>query len=173
MPRSLCVWEGEHVYVYVYFDACVWIKFWGTKPHAFFSCADYPPLNCRYADEPSIMRYIKIAATLQDKSVRDVALRCRWMKVSLSGGPLHMRDNLSIGILHTDYSWSSISTNVGKRLIYIIEDCRFSLIVVTKIAMMLQAVCLLFYHRPSSLYLRDKFWSPFMSIMYFCCGILS
>ncbi|KAL1362091.1 hypothetical protein AAHE18_03G054100 [Arachis hypogaea] len=33
----------------------------------------------RYADEPSIMRYIKIAATLPDKTVRNVALRCRWM----------------------------------------------------------------------------------------------
>lgn len=33
----------------------------------------------KYADEPSIMRYIKIAATLRDKTVRDVALRCRWM----------------------------------------------------------------------------------------------
>lgn len=37
--------------------------------------------SCRYADEPSIMRYIKIAATLRDKTVRDVALRCRWMMV--------------------------------------------------------------------------------------------
>ncbi|KAJ1427651.1 hypothetical protein SESBI_09539 [Sesbania bispinosa] len=33
----------------------------------------------RYADEPSIMKYVKIAATLRDKTVRDVALRCRWM----------------------------------------------------------------------------------------------
>ncbi|RZB74008.1 hypothetical protein D0Y65_033212 [Glycine soja] len=33
----------------------------------------------RYADEPSIMRYIKIAALLPDKTVRDVALRCRWL----------------------------------------------------------------------------------------------
>ncbi|GAU51445.1 hypothetical protein TSUD_12940 [Trifolium subterraneum] len=33
----------------------------------------------RYADEPSIMRYVKIAASLRDKTVRDVALRCRWM----------------------------------------------------------------------------------------------
>ncbi|KAF1899165.1 hypothetical protein Lal_00019287, partial [Lupinus albus] len=33
----------------------------------------------QYADEPSIMRYIKIAASLPDKTVRDVALRCRWM----------------------------------------------------------------------------------------------
>ncbi|KAF8020973.1 hypothetical protein BT93_G1403 [Corymbia citriodora subsp. variegata] len=33
----------------------------------------------RYADQPNIMKYIKIAATLQDKTVRDVALRCRWM----------------------------------------------------------------------------------------------
>ncbi|KAI3764126.1 hypothetical protein L2E82_14129 [Cichorium intybus] len=33
----------------------------------------------QFSDEPSIMRYIKIAATLRDKTVRDVALRCRWM----------------------------------------------------------------------------------------------
>ncbi|CAN6549957.1 unnamed protein product [Malus baccata var. baccata] len=33
----------------------------------------------KYADEPSIMKYIKIAAMLRDKTVRDVALRCRWM----------------------------------------------------------------------------------------------
>ncbi|KAK3013644.1 hypothetical protein RJ639_009511 [Escallonia herrerae] len=33
----------------------------------------------QYADEPSIMKYIKIAAMLHDKTVRDVALRCRWM----------------------------------------------------------------------------------------------
>ncbi|KAK6921433.1 hypothetical protein RJ641_011940 [Dillenia turbinata] len=33
----------------------------------------------KFADEPSIMKYIKIAATLQNKTVRDVALRCRWM----------------------------------------------------------------------------------------------
>ncbi|KAL1803540.1 hypothetical protein ACET3Z_032187 [Daucus carota] len=33
----------------------------------------------KYADEPSIMRYIKIAATMREKTVRDVALRCRWM----------------------------------------------------------------------------------------------
>ncbi|XP_042503755.1 uncharacterized protein LOC122080925 [Macadamia integrifolia] len=39
----------------------------------------------RYADEPSIMRYIKIAATLRDKTVRDVALRCRWMTKEKSG----------------------------------------------------------------------------------------
>lgn len=32
-----------------------------------------------FGNEPSIMRYIKIAALLRDKTVRDVALRCRWM----------------------------------------------------------------------------------------------
>ncbi|XP_039690080.1 uncharacterized protein [Medicago truncatula] len=36
-------------------------------------------LKARHADEPSIMRYVKIAASLRDKTVRDVALRCRWM----------------------------------------------------------------------------------------------
>ncbi|XP_056693637.1 uncharacterized protein [Spinacia oleracea] len=33
----------------------------------------------KYKDEPSILKYIKIAALLRDKTVRDVALRCRWM----------------------------------------------------------------------------------------------
>ncbi|KAL3578259.1 hypothetical protein D5086_019763 [Populus alba] len=33
----------------------------------------------KHADEPTILRYIKIAAMLRDKTVRDVALRCRWM----------------------------------------------------------------------------------------------
>ncbi|GKB14702.1 homeodomain-like protein [Tanacetum coccineum] len=33
----------------------------------------------KYADEPGIIRYVKIAATLRNKTVRDVALRCRWL----------------------------------------------------------------------------------------------
>ncbi|KAG5076135.1 hypothetical protein JHK82_054830 [Glycine max] len=33
----------------------------------------------KYDDEPSFMKYIKIASTLHDKTVRDVALRCTWM----------------------------------------------------------------------------------------------
>ncbi|XP_076944725.1 uncharacterized protein LOC143615498 [Bidens hawaiensis] len=33
----------------------------------------------KFADEPSIMRYIKIAAAFRDKTVRDVARRCKWM----------------------------------------------------------------------------------------------
>ncbi|RDX83348.1 hypothetical protein CR513_35741, partial [Mucuna pruriens] len=36
----------------------------------------------KYADEPNITKYVKIAATLHDKTVRDVALRCTWMTVS-------------------------------------------------------------------------------------------
>ncbi|KAL3370103.1 hypothetical protein AABB24_007244 [Solanum stoloniferum] len=33
----------------------------------------------KYSNEPRIMKYIKIAASLRDKNVRDVALRCRWI----------------------------------------------------------------------------------------------
>ena len=36
----------------------------------------------RYASEPTIVRYAKIAMKMKDKTVRDVALRCRWMTVS-------------------------------------------------------------------------------------------
>ncbi|GER27887.1 hypothetical protein STAS_03622 [Striga asiatica] len=34
---------------------------------------------CKYASETSIIRYAKIAVQLRNKTVRDVALRCRWM----------------------------------------------------------------------------------------------
>ncbi|XP_033135916.1 uncharacterized protein LOC103843265 isoform X2 [Brassica rapa] len=33
----------------------------------------------KLTNEPKISKYVKIAATLRDKTVRDVALRCRWM----------------------------------------------------------------------------------------------
>nr|XP_043629517.1 uncharacterized protein LOC122600813 isoform X2 [Erigeron canadensis] len=34
----------------------------------------------KYATESNIIRYAKIAVQLQNKTVRDVAMRCRWMK---------------------------------------------------------------------------------------------
>jgi len=36
----------------------------------------------KYANEPNMMKYIKISSSLRVKTVRDVALRCRWMSVS-------------------------------------------------------------------------------------------
>lgn len=36
----------------------------------------------RFASEQNIVRYAKIAMQLKDKTVRDVALRCRWLTVS-------------------------------------------------------------------------------------------
>ncbi|XP_073011498.1 uncharacterized protein [Typha latifolia] len=33
----------------------------------------------RYANEPSLVKYIKIAAAMPNKTVRDVATRCQWM----------------------------------------------------------------------------------------------
>ncbi|KAF5741337.1 hypothetical protein HS088_TW10G00333 [Tripterygium wilfordii] len=36
-------------------------------------------LLAKYASESNIVRYAKIAVQLKDKTVRDVALRCRWM----------------------------------------------------------------------------------------------
>ncbi|XP_028054240.1 uncharacterized protein LOC114258487 [Camellia sinensis] len=37
----------------------------------------------KYSSERNIVRYAKIAMQLKDKTVRDVALRCRWMNVIL------------------------------------------------------------------------------------------
>jgi hypothetical protein len=36
----------------------------------------------RYAHEPTIIKYIKIAAMLPTKTIRDVALRCWWNMVN-------------------------------------------------------------------------------------------
>ncbi|GKE49607.1 homeodomain-like protein [Tanacetum coccineum] len=38
-------------------------------------------LIVQYASDKPVLRYAKIAGKLQDKTVRDVALRCRWMSV--------------------------------------------------------------------------------------------
>jgi hypothetical protein len=38
-------------------------------------------LSLRYVNEQGIMKYIKIAASLPNKTVRDVAMRCQWVGV--------------------------------------------------------------------------------------------
>lgn len=49
-----------------------------------FSLSNLLVLDGRYADESSnIAKYVKIAALLPDKTVRDVALRCHWLIVRL------------------------------------------------------------------------------------------
>ncbi|XP_010486319.1 PREDICTED: uncharacterized protein LOC104764480 isoform X2 [Camelina sativa] len=42
-------------------------------------------LLLKYATEPSVFRYAKIAMKMKDKTVRDVALRCRWMTKKENG----------------------------------------------------------------------------------------
>ncbi|KAL0460402.1 UNVERIFIED_CONTAM: hypothetical protein Slati_0667400 [Sesamum latifolium] len=42
-------------------------------------------LLVKYASETVIVRYAKIAQALRDKTVRDVALRCRWMSKKENG----------------------------------------------------------------------------------------
>jgi len=42
-------------------------------------------LLSKYASERNIVRYAKIAMELKDKTVRDVALRCRWMNKKENG----------------------------------------------------------------------------------------
>ncbi|CAN8260133.1 unnamed protein product [Cochlearia groenlandica] len=39
----------------------------------------------KYASEPTIVRYAKIAMKMKDKTVRDIALRCRWMTKKENG----------------------------------------------------------------------------------------
>ncbi|KAF8082065.1 hypothetical protein N665_0850s0016 [Sinapis alba] len=42
-------------------------------------------LLAKYDSEPTIVRYAKIAMKMKDKTVRDVALRCRWMTKKENG----------------------------------------------------------------------------------------
>uniref|UniRef100_A0A1D1XTM8 Histone H2A deubiquitinase MYSM1 n=1 Tax=Anthurium amnicola TaxID=1678845 RepID=A0A1D1XTM8_9ARAE len=49
----------------------------------------------KYTSEPSIVRYAKIAMQLHDKTVRDVALRCKWMNKKESGKRKKDDHNLS------------------------------------------------------------------------------
>ncbi|CAH8290772.1 unnamed protein product [Eruca vesicaria subsp. sativa] len=42
-------------------------------------------LLAKYASDPMIVRYAKIAMKMKDKTVRDVALRCRWMTKKENG----------------------------------------------------------------------------------------
>ncbi|TKY69117.1 hypothetical protein E2542_SST05381 [Spatholobus suberectus] len=44
----------------------------------------------KYANEPSIMKYVKIVATLHDKTICHVALRGRWMAVTSLKPKEHM-----------------------------------------------------------------------------------
>ncbi|KAK2651253.1 hypothetical protein Ddye_018742 [Dipteronia dyeriana] len=41
-------------------------------------------LLSKYASDPMLARYAKIAMQLKDKTVRDVALRCRWMNETIT-----------------------------------------------------------------------------------------
>eukprot|EP00262_Sarcandra_glabra_P003385 TRINITY_DN14063_c0_g1_i2.p1 TRINITY_DN14063_c0_g1~~TRINITY_DN14063_c0_g1_i2.p1 ORF type:complete len:250 (-),score=47.04 TRINITY_DN14063_c0_g1_i2:132-881(-) len=49
----------------------------------------------KYASESGIFRYAKIALLLQDKTVRDVALRCRWMTKKEGGKRRKEEHNLT------------------------------------------------------------------------------
>ncbi|RRT46355.1 hypothetical protein BHE74_00033761 [Ensete ventricosum] len=49
----------------------------------------------RHASESSLIRYAKIAMLLPNKTVRDVALRCRWMTKKESGKRRKEDHNLS------------------------------------------------------------------------------
>lgn len=47
----------------------------------------------RYADKPSLMKYINIAGMLPNKTARDIALRCHWMMpVSRRSLPVYVKD---------------------------------------------------------------------------------
>ncbi|CAN6990312.1 uncharacterized protein LOC103829993 isoform X1 [Brassica rapa] len=48
-----------------------------------------------FKDEPQVTKYVKIASTLPDKSVRDVAMRCKWMTQKRRKGEEHSATNVN------------------------------------------------------------------------------
>lgn len=49
----------------------------------YFVLIGTPMMNIhRYGNEQGIMKYIRIAASLPSKTVRDVAMKCQWLGVS-------------------------------------------------------------------------------------------
>ncbi|CAN8245013.1 unnamed protein product [Cochlearia groenlandica] len=46
----------------------------------------------KFKDEPQVTKYVKIASTLPDKSVRDVAMRCKWMTQKRRKGEEHISE---------------------------------------------------------------------------------
>ncbi|XP_010935471.1 uncharacterized protein [Elaeis guineensis] len=76
----------------------------GTVSGSDWSAQEVAKLNeglIKYAHEPNFMKYIKIAAMLPEKTIRDVAMRCRWMseKMVASSSTANVRmvpsDNMS------------------------------------------------------------------------------
>ncbi|KAH0903599.1 hypothetical protein HID58_043102 [Brassica napus] len=49
----------------------------------------------KFKDEPQVTKYVKIASTLPDKSVRDVAMRCKWMTQKRRKGEEHSATNVN------------------------------------------------------------------------------
>lgn len=70
----------------------------------------------KYADEPSILRYIKIAALLHDKTVRDVALRCRWMTDKLMESSSKATTSLTTPLNVAGYSFMRNYQNGSDRM---------------------------------------------------------
>ncbi|MQL95354.1 hypothetical protein Taro_028019 [Colocasia esculenta] len=70
----------------------------------------------KYASESSIVRYAKIAMQLHDKTVRDVALRCRWMSKKESGKRRkddHSKKNSKKGVSDTSAKSSHLAARPG------------------------------------------------------------
>ncbi|XP_020079908.1 uncharacterized protein LOC109703623 isoform X2 [Ananas comosus] len=63
----------------------------------------------RYAHEPNIMKYIKIAAMLPTRTIRDVALRCRW-NISKEGGKRRKPEEHSTGKKMKDLKGFTVSS---------------------------------------------------------------
>nr|XP_009413092.1 PREDICTED: uncharacterized protein LOC103994473 isoform X1 [Musa acuminata subsp. malaccensis]XP_009413093.1 PREDICTED: uncharacterized protein LOC103994473 isoform X1 [Musa acuminata subsp. malaccensis]XP_018686301.1 PREDICTED: uncharacterized protein LOC103994473 isoform X1 [Musa acuminata subsp. malaccensis]XP_018686302.1 PREDICTED: uncharacterized protein LOC103994473 isoform X1 [Musa acuminata subsp. malaccensis]XP_018686303.1 PREDICTED: uncharacterized protein LOC103994473 isoform X1 [ len=75
-----------------------------------------------FASEPTIMKYIKIAARLSEKTVRDVAIRCRWM-TRKENGKQHKSEDFYAGKKIKDRKEKIIGCSSMVNMHYNQPDC--------------------------------------------------
>ncbi|CAL9776432.1 unnamed protein product [Musa acuminata subsp. burmannicoides] len=75
-----------------------------------------------FASEPNIMKYIKIAARLSEKTVRDVAIRCRWM-TRKENGKQHKSEDFYAGKKIKDRKEKMIGCSSMVNMHYNQPDC--------------------------------------------------
>ncbi|CAH8330729.1 unnamed protein product [Eruca vesicaria subsp. sativa] len=76
----------------------------------------------KFKDEPQVTKYVKIASTLPDKSVRDVAMRCKWMTQKRRKGEEHGATNVSYRkVVNLPPKLNMFSTVTQQNAIYVMN----------------------------------------------------
>ncbi|XP_048613930.1 uncharacterized protein LOC106357936 isoform X1 [Brassica napus] len=108
---------------------------YGVKPEAALVMDWFPEEQyvlekglAKLKDEPKVSKYVKIAAALPDKTVRDVALRCRWMtrkrrkRAETSAG----KNISNIKVVDTSPELNMLANVPQQNAVYVMNNMRHS-----------------------------------------------